>query len=211
MTEPRSKSEVLSETTKSYIKELFLEREYNIRKEISSRYLDKGIEVEDESIQLASQVNDWDFVVKNETRFNNEYITGEPDICTDTLLVDIKSSWSLHTFRMFDKELKNKDYYWQLQGYMWLTGHKVSQLSYCLINTPFLIVEDEVRRAHWKANLIDESEELRAEVEAMHNFDHIPNEKRVKTFEVVYNEADIERLKTRIEQCREYYESLKSE
>ena len=58
MTNARSKSEVLSKTCKSYLEELALEEVYGIRKEFSSRYTDKGNEVERESIDLAQDVLD---------------------------------------------------------------------------------------------------------------------------------------------------------
>jgi hypothetical protein len=208
MTDPRTKSETLSETAKSYIQDLFKERELGIYKEFSSRYTDKGLEMEDEAIQFASEVLNWDFVVKNEVRFNNEWLTGEPDINTDNLLADIKCSWSGSTFPLFDETLKNKDYYYQLQGYMMLTGHDTSELVYCLMNTPHQIVEDEVRRQHWKLNLIDEDLEVRQAVQEMHNFDQIPNNLRVKRFIVQKDEAVQEKIKERVEVAREYYNQL---
>ena len=208
MTDPRTKSETLSETAKSYIQDLFKERELGIYKEFSSRYTDKGLEMEDEAIQFASEVLNWDFVVKNEVRFNNEWLTGEPDINTDNLLADIKCSWSGSTFPLFDETLKNKDYYYQLQGYMMLTGHDTSELVYCLMNTPHQIVEDEVRRQHWKLNLIDEDLEVRQAVQEMHNFDQIPNNLRVKRFIVQKDEAAQEKIKERVEIAREYYNQL---
>ncbi len=210
MTDSRSKSETLSETAKSYIQDLFKERELGIYKEFSSRYTDKGLEMEDEAIQFASEVLNWDFVVKNETRFNNDWITGEPDINTDSLLADIKCSWNGSTFPLFDETLKNKDYYWQLQGYLMLTGHDTSELVYCLMNTPLQIVEDEIRRQHWKLNLIEEDLEVRDAVQKMHNFDHIPDELRVKRFIVEKDEAAQEKIKERVEVAREYYQQLKN-
>lgn len=208
MTDPRTKSETLSETAKSYIQDLFKERELGIYKEFSSRYTDKGLEMEDEAIQFASEVLGWDFVVKNEVRFNNEWLTGEPDINTDNLLADIKCSWSGSTFPLFDETLKNKDYYYQLQGYMMLTGHDTSELVYCLMNTPHQIVEDEVRRQHWKLNLIDEDLEVRQAVQEMHNFDQIPNNLRIKRFIVQKDEQAQEKIKERVEIAREYYNQL---
>jgi hypothetical protein len=91
---------------------------------------------------------------------------------------------------------------------MWLTGKDESLLCYCLINTPFQIVEDEVRREHWKQNLIDESLDLRDFVQAKHNFDHIPKEKRLKVFKIAKDEEVIEKIKQRVEECREYYNEL---
>jgi hypothetical protein len=209
MTEPRSKSEVLSQTAKSYIEDLFNELEFGYRKEFSSRYTDKGLEMEDEAIQFASEQFDWEFVVKNTERFTNDYITGEPDINTDNLLADIKCSWSLDTYPMFEADLKNKDYYWQLQGYMWLTGKTEAELVYCLMNTPLQIVEDEVRRAHWKAGLIDEDIDLRHEVQLKHNYDNIPSKLRVKRYIVERDEKAIEKIIEKVEIGREYYKMLK--
>jgi hypothetical protein len=209
MVEPRSKSEVLSQTAKSYIEDLFNELEFGYRKEFSSRYTDKGLEMEDEAIQFASEQFDWDFVIKNTERFTNDYITGEPDINTDLLLADIKCSWSLDTYPMFEAEMKNKDYYWQLQGYMWLTGKTEAELVYCLMNTPLQIVEDEVRRAHWKAGLIDEDIDLRHEVQTKHNYDNIPSKLRVKRYIVERDDKAIEKIIEKVEIAREYYKMLK--
>jgi hypothetical protein len=63
----------------------------------------------------------------------------------------------------------------------------------------YLILEDEIRREHWKQNVIGESDEIRAYVEAQHNFDHIPKDERVRLYLIDYNEQDIERAKEKIE------------
>jgi hypothetical protein len=210
MTSPRSKGEVLSETAKTFIEDVFREKEYGIYKDISSRYTDKGIQMEDEAIQLAGNVLGWDLNVnKNEERLKNEWITGIPDINTETLLADIKCSWSGSTFPFFDTELPNKDYFWQLQGYMMLTGHLQAELVYCLMNTPQQIVEDEVRRMHWKLNLLEESLDVREAVQCQHNFDHLSDNLRIKRF-IVEGSIDAEnRIKEKVEQANDYYLSLK--
>ena len=208
MTNARSKSEVLSKTCKSYLQELAIEEMYGIKKEFSSRYTDKGIEVERTSIDLVQDNCDFGFMYKNEEHFENDYLTGTPDVNTDNILLDVKSSYDATTFPWFEEEIPNKDYYYQLQGYMALCNKRKSVLAYCLVNTPFQIVEDEVRRAHWQEHLIDESEELRADVEARHNFDHIPPEKRIKTFEVRYDKDVVKAIYERIKECRKYYETL---
>jgi hypothetical protein len=91
---------------------------------------------------------------------------------------------------------------------MAICNKRKSVLAYCLVNTPSEIVEDEVRREHWKNHLIDESEELRTDVEAKHNFDHIPTEKRIKTFEVRYDKDVVKAIYNRVKECREYYKTL---
>jgi len=208
MAASRTKGEQLSKTAKSYIQELVLEHKYGIKKEFYSRYTDKGNECEEESITLANEVLNVGFIYKNEEHFQNDWVTGTPDVNTDEILLDVKTSWDATTFPFFEDEIPNKDYYYQLQGYMWLTGKEEASLVYCLTNTPQEMVEDEVRREHWKQHAIDESEEIRAFVEAKHNFDHIPKEKRLKVFKIAKDEEVIEQIKEKIAIARNYYNQL---
>lgn len=209
MTNPRSKGEVLSQTTKSYIKELVLEHKYGIRKEINSRYLDKGNIVENESIELTEKVLDLDLIVKNESYFENDFICGTPDIIMGDTIIDVKSSWSAHTFPFFfDEELPNKDYYYQVQGYMALTGATKGMVVYCLINTPEEIVLDEIRRTSWSRHELDVTEETEAEVRQQHEFDHIPEVNRVKAYYIERNEDVIQAIYERVEECKIYYDRL---
>ena len=69
MTNPRTKGERLSQTTKTYLLELAVEEKYGIHKEFWSRYTDKGNEVEAEAIALVNDVLDVGFIYKNEEKF----------------------------------------------------------------------------------------------------------------------------------------------
>jgi hypothetical protein len=208
MTAPRSKSEVLSQTAKTYIEELAKEYLFGIKKVFKSRYTDKGNEVEEKAIELTEDVLGFEFLTKNEDYYQNDYIKGTPDIITTSLVIDVKSSWSGDTFPFFETELPNKDYYYQVMGYMWLTGKKNALISYCLINTPEEIVNDEIRRTAWGKYEIEPSEETIRDVMAIHSFDHIPKHRRVKAFHVEYNEGVVNEMKTRIEHCRTYFNEL---
>jgi hypothetical protein len=208
MTSPRSKSEILSQTAKTYVEEQVLLAKYGIVKTFNSRYTDKGNLVEDESIKLASEVLELGFILKNDEHFSNDWVTGTPDVNTASLILDVKSSWDATTFPFFATEIPTKDYFFQLQGYLWLTNKTKALLVYCLVNTPLDMVQDEIRRAHWNANLLTESLDLIDEVQKRHNFDHIPDNRRVKVFEVERDDEVIEQIKERVELCREYYETL---
>jgi hypothetical protein len=202
MTSSRSKGDVLSKTAKSYLEQLAKEELLGVRTEFSSKYTDKGNIVEDDSIALVEKVNDMGFLYKNEEHFSNDYVTGTPDVLTDDVLIDVKSSWNVDTFPMFDKELKNKDYYYQLQAYMWLTDSKVSYLCYCLVDTPKFIIKAEVRKLH-KPRYSD----IKAII-LKHKFNSDTEDRRVKSFQVVRDDEVIEQIKERIEVCREYYNNL---
>lgn len=208
MTAPRSKAETLSKTAKSYIQELVLEHKYEIKKEFSSKYTDKGLQCEDEAISLVNDVLGLGFIFKNEEHFNNEWITGTPDVNTDEILLDVKCSYEAHTFPFFEDEIPNSAYFYQLQGYMWLTNKTEALLCYCLVNTPIEIVEDEVRREHWKHFKIDEDLEIREYVEKKHNFDHLPDLSKVKVFKVERDETVIWEIQNKVEEARIYFNSL---
>ena len=48
---------------------------------------------------------------------------------------------------------------------MWLTGKTEALLCYCLVNTPLEIVEDEIRREHWKQFKIERDETVIWEIQ----------------------------------------------
>jgi hypothetical protein len=208
MTSPKSKGEVLSQTAKTYLKELALEEKFGIKKEFSSRYTDKGNTQEDLAIEMASQVLNLPFALKNTEYFENDFIKGTPDLILEDEIIDIKCSWDGTTFPWFEDELPNKDYFWQLVGYMWLTGRSKARVVYCLVDTPEDIVQDEIRRTSWKKFEIDVTEETENEVRAKHEFSHISENKRVRAFQIELNEANIEQVKEKLLHAREYYNEL---
>jgi hypothetical protein len=218
MTNSRTKGELLSKTTKDYLQELLMENEFGYMDEFWSRYTEKGKQVEKESIALANSLLGWGLTfdqIENDVQkhLENDHFTGHCDVLTDTLLAEIKSSYSMKTYRQvfFSDELENKAYYYQVQAYMDLTGFDECTLVYCLVNTPYDQVEDEVRRKHWKFNLIDEDIDVRNFVQMQHNFDRVPRESRIKPFLIKRDNDVIQAMKDRVELCSEYYEQIKTE
>ena len=206
MVNPRSKKDILSTTTKKYLHEIHKEVIFGKTTELQSKYLSKGLQVEDDSIKLLNSITGKDFV-KNEKQFNNDYLSGTPDIVGKEL-IDIKSSWDFTTFPMHDTGLPNKDYYWQMQGYMTLTEKKDASVIYCLVDTPPNLIQDEVRRLSWKLGMIEVPMELESEVYESLTYADVPSELRIKRFDVEYNDEDVQRLYERIEICREYLNDL---
>lgn len=202
MTSSRSKGDVLSKTAKSYLEQLAKEELLGVRTDFSSKYTDKGNIAEDDSIRLVESVMDLGFLYKNEEYFTNDYITGTPDVLTSDVLLDVKSSWNVDTFPMFDKTLENKLYYYQLQSYMWLTDRQESYLCYCLVDTPKFIIKAEVRKLH-KPRYSD----IKAII-LKHRFNADTEKHRVKSFKIERDEEVITQIKERIEVCRDYYNTL---
>lgn len=180
MTEPRSKSETLSQTCISYLEQWVKEQLYNTKKQINSKYLTKGNEVEIEAIEYYAQVKDLGFVLKNQDYFENEFITGTPDLITNGVVYDFKSSWDCFTFPLFETKV-DKNYEAQLQGYMALTGLKKAKLVYTLQNTP-----DELQ---WDEPI---------------DYSNYPDTLRIKEFEIDFDSEFIERVNNRVIECRNY-------
>jgi len=103
MVEPKLKSETLSETTKTYLREKYIFEKYKRSKFVESKYMTKGTEVEEESLTLLSIVTR-KLYNKNEKLLWNDWIIGTPDTYEgDTIenaitIIDIKSSWDIFTF-----------------------------------------------------------------------------------------------------------------
>ena len=185
MTNPRKKGEVLSETTKTYLQDWTKEQIYGVKHVVTSKYLTKGIEVENDSISFAEKVLGWNFAVKNEESYEDEFFTGTPDVIFPReKVVDIKSSWDCFTFPLFSDEVPNKDYFYQLQVYMHLTGLKQAELVYVLMETP-----EDLTHVHY-------------------DYSEVKPEHRVKVFPVQYDEEVIHQLHTRIIDARSYINQL---
>ena len=142
MTNSRSKTDPLSKTCKSEIRSLVKQKLYGYNTDISSKYLTKGIQLEDKSIELYNEVFFTNHI-KNNVRLSNDWITGECDIKADDLIIDIKTSWSAETFPATEEEINNKDHEWQLRGYMMLYNKPFSELAYCLVETPEELLQYE--------------------------------------------------------------------
>lgn len=211
MTEPRTKSETLSETCKTYLREWWVAEKYGRRKDFANKFTEKGNAVEEDSITLLS-VADGVVYLKNEQYYSDSYITGTPDIVTDGEVIDIKSSWDIFTFHKskFDRKLDN-GYWWQVQGYMALTGKESARVVFCLVDTPEWLINEEKRRyAYRNGDSIDITVGL-DEIDRNMTFSDILATERIKTFRVERDDAAIERVKVRVEECREYLNALSAD
>ena len=133
----------LPEGLKTYCKNWLKNKIFNNRSSIYSKYMDKGNIMEDESIERSAELLNLGMVFKNEKFFEDDEIIGTPDVILSDEIIDLKNSWSEETFPYFEVEIPNKDYYWQLQSYMALTGKSKARLVYYLSDTPEHLIEKE--------------------------------------------------------------------
>lgn len=151
----------LNDAAKKYLDKLIWEELTGRRETLIAKYLDKGIQVEEKSISLYSRVTNKLFL-KNKDRKENEFFNGECDNAQRKIR-DIKSSWSFSTFPLQDTEITNAGYKWQLDAYMDLWSFRESELIYCLVDTPFKLIEDELKRMDWRFNIMTPEGDVREE------------------------------------------------
>lgn len=201
MTGSRDKNEPLGETCKSYLDEMVIYLKYGIRKDITSKYIEKGLLSETDSIGLLL-ASDGIIYTKNSERFDNGILTGEPDIIHEGKIIDVKTSWDL--FSHIKNKKINPKYEWQVLGYMELTGFREAEVIHVLVDTPETLIEDEIRRTGWKLGMIEVPEDLQDKVRHNMMFKNVPLEERVIKFEVKYSEEKISKLYDKLELCTEY-------
>ena len=202
----------LSDTCISYLKEVYVWYKYGkepLGGSERSIYTKKGKMVEEESIMMLSRADGTRYT-KNEIRFNNEYLTGEPDIIANDgqKIIDIKSSYDFATLLSNYGFPLNSAYYAQVQGYMALTGATEAEIAYCLVSMPQEIINGEKRRLFYTMNPATEEDPLYVKaVERMENnytFDEVPINERMLRFPVQKDEQYIQRVYKRIEECRRW-------
>jgi hypothetical protein len=191
---------------KSYLKKWVKMKMFNREEDWKSIVVDKGLLCEQHGIDLLSEILSLEGVYKNDEFFENDFMQGSPDIIHNGIIRDIKNSWDLFTFPMFEDELPNSDYWWQLQGYMCLTKLKKASLDYTLIDTPMSLVMLDLKKLYYQSGgLASEwTQEKYEHLYPNYRFDDIPKEMRLKSFEFQYDESIENKIKERVLLCRKY-------
>ena len=167
----------LSQTAITYLKDWYA----GDNEEIFSKYLNKGNECENEAIQEVGYYFGIFDPVKNTESFENEYITGTPDLIADNVVFDTKCSWNHKTFLDSVYNPINPDYYAQLQGYLKLTGLNHAELCYVLLE-----YENQ-------------------------DFSHIDRDDKFYSIPVKFDGLFIEEVDKKVIQCREFLDNYDKE
>ncbi len=193
MTEPKTKAEgILSVGAKTYIRSLAQQEIFGIDFEFSSKETQKGLEVEQECIELLNRVRGLS-LVKNTERRTNTWLSGECDLfdAASRRGHDIKASWSAKTFPGWLKDCMDPIYEWQMRAYMMLWDADEWQVDYCLVNTPDKLIGYEPL--------------------PMHIVDHIAEHHRVTSWTIKRDLAKEALIQQRLEAAQEYFRQALTE
>lgn len=193
MTSPKTKSEgILSVGAKTYIRELAKQELFGIDFEVSSKEMEKGIEVEQNSIDLFNQVRGLSLEKNTERRWN-DWITGECDLFDKSTKIgyDMKSSWSVKTFPGWIVDCEDSIYAWQMAAYMWLWDADSWEVVWALVDTPERLIGYEPL--------------------SLHLVSHLPPEMRITGWKI---ERDLDKellMLEKVEAAREYMQEIISQ
>jgi len=202
------KSPELPQGAKTYCENWLTEQLYSRRKEIHSKYMDKGNANEDESLDFIAEFFDYGMLLKNEESFEDGFMTGTPDAILKDIVIDVKNSWDCFTFPLFKDESVNKDYYWQAQVYMYLTGREAYKLIYTLTDTPESLITKEAYFYCQRNDFGELDQETYDKFHAHMTYKDIPDELKIKSYYFTASLEDIGRLIKRVKMCREYIYTL---
>ena len=151
---------------------------------------------------------------KYKTPIGNDYLKGKldvldaPTIDASKLIVEIKNSSNLHQFLKSAKEPLPIKIFYQMQGYLALTGKERGIVYYCLVDMPDDVIQEQhellARELCPDGVITDLFEEEWAEKERGFRFQDIPEEERIIPFPVDRDEKIIENIYEKIELCREW-------
>lgn len=207
----RRDNKELSQTAKSYCEDWLKSQIYGRKLEFTNKYTEKGIIMEDESIDFISKMLDYGQLFKNTVRHENNYMTGETDIeipKNHDLVMDVKNSWSWETFPLFEKEIPNKNYWWQGQGYMELTGRKHYKLIYVLSDTPDHIIRREASNYSFYNGYGDLDPEIYLQFHKKLTYKDVEDKLKIKIFDFDRDEEAIIKINERVMMCRKYINEL---
>lgn len=211
MTQPKTKKDkeagLLGGTAKTYCETWLKEQLYERKKEFSNKYTQKGIIVEDNSIDYYAEFKGYPMLLKNETFFSDDFMQGTPDVVLPDLVIDIKSSWDAFSFPLFE-DTPPAAYVWQAQVYMHLTGRVKYDLAYVLIDTPAHLIEKEAYY-YCNANGYDFDEGILKEFTDKMTYSKVPYNLRLKTYSIYYDPNMVDALIEQVHKCRKYINELK--
>ena len=194
----------LSQGAKTYCDKWIKEQLYNRKKSFASKYTDKGLIMEDNSLDFIAEQLNFGMIIKNELFFCDEYKQGTPDAILNDMIIDVKNSWDEQTFPLFSRDIPNKDYYWQAQSYMSLVDRSDYKLIYVLSDTPEHLIRKEAYYFAKNNGYDDLTEDIYDMFVKKMTYSDVVDSLKMKVFDIKRNNNDIALISQQVMKCREY-------
>lgn len=220
-----SQNVVLGDTCIQYLLEAYsweTEGMCSVTKEMNVEYFERGKKTEPESIRLLTEVDKKQYI-KNEFRFENEFLSGIPDVLSlpegielpqePESIKDIKSTQDYPTFLYKIHKGVDPGNAEQLQGYGDILNCKDLAVVFTLPTMPESIRNGYKMRLAYKMDEVStESPKFLkawAELERSMVFDHMPASRRVYKIPIApFTQIEQQAVYERVKHCREWLNSF---
>lgn len=203
---------LISKANENVLRTIYSREKYKKYPQSSSKdyslQIVNGTMSEKVSLELSGEVLDRKIKVSKD-RISNEYLKGIIDGYTGRTvykanhIYEIKTAANYETFlNNANSEKERSDYYWQVMGYLSITGAKKGTIIHtCVSYHPDIITQEigrylaKIRGLNIPSEIVDKS------INRIRNnmtFDDIPKNQRVATFTVERNEEEIELIRKKV-------------
>ncbi len=213
LTEKSRQPVELSKEAKGVAIETYLAIKENRIKIFTNKYTLKGNEQEDLSIATYSSYCQ-KFYEKNTKTYKNRWLIGTPDLVLEDKIVEIKTKYDRFTFSQTSKKDAEDKYYWQVQGYLFLTGKTKAELILVCVNSKEYTIFSEIKKEAYIQGIEDISEEyaeLEKQIRHNHIYDDLTIKQKLKIISISRNDEDIEKIKKQIQKARQFLATYRPE
>lgn len=217
----KEKNPELPVGAKTYCKNWLKQYLFGRRQQLKNKYVAKGNSNEDDGFTLMAVELGLGMVYKNTEYRENSFCRGTCDLHHKLgeirITHDNKCSWSLDTFPMFETELPDDKYWWQLQTYSILWPSDLLSLCYTLtdvdednLNREMKYISDPNERYLVACQMIFTTEAFEHAksgwfpLATLDSFVPIPDSDRVKQFKFKVDPAAQKMIEVRANMCKEY-------
>ncbi len=193
---------------------------YHIRK--SKRQvmaMNRGSKMEKTSFEIIKRVTG-QTVFRHKSQLSDDYLRGQLDvingktIAASTKVIDIKTAYSQFDFMKCLNAEAVRAYNFQMHGYFLLTGKDYGEIYTVLPDFTEDVIEEHKDRMIQllcpDGVITDQFLEEWQYAEDSMRFSHIPDEERIIVHEVHRDEKIIEKIKEKVEFCREWLTSFET-
>ena len=199
---------------KTYALNWLHDKIYGRNREFSAEETEKGNRTEQDGFDLIKEYLGDDFMREHPDRVRGEFIEGECDIMSPSVLYDNKSAFTHETMPLLTEKVK-RAHWCQLQGYGHLYGYKWLGRAYTLTNMPMDMIEKKAfyatKAKHGPDFYEYQHQEILEQFIHKYTYDDLPLELRVIISEFDYQPEFIESVIERVKMMREYIAELEKQ
>ena len=172
------------------------------------------------SLKILSELDGVDYKLEKSV-ISNSYLSGIIDAYIGDkpkgakVIIDVKTATSLQSLLVNLRKDVKPQYYWQMMGYLFITGADYGEVCHVLPSYHPTIIESELQKLKHRLSILElDEKELDIKCNRLIDsltFDDIDIRKRVVRFRIEPDKKVFKQIKEKIKHCREWLSLLDKE